>query len=128
MSWNTDSIDQAKHIEWFNTAVKDRKRIFLIGEIEDRKIGMIRFDVCTENRKAWKVNIVIAPESRGQGFGTCLLTHAISYFHSKLPEASLIAEVKNSNTASQNLFERLGFTKTELDGEKLEYKQPQYKY
>ena len=127
-SWNVDLIDKATHIKWFNAAVKDQKRIFLMGELGDRKIGMVRFDACTEDIKAWKVSIMISPESRSQGIGASLLTHAISYFHSKLPGASLIAEVKNSNTASRHLFERLGFSITGLEGEKLEYKLSLYSH
>ncbi len=88
---------------------------------------MVRFDVCAEDIHIWKVNIIIAPESRSQGLGGNLLTHAISFFYSKLPEALLIAEVKKNNTASQNLFERLGFLKAEINGEKLEYKHSKYK-
>jgi ribosomal protein S18 acetylase RimI-like enzyme len=122
MSWRTDPIDPASHIEWFNAAVNDQAKILLIGNFEGKKIGMVRFDVYAEDMHIWKVNIVIAPESRSQGFGGSLLTHAISLFYSKLPEAFLIAEVKKNNTASQNLFERLGFLKAEIDSEKLEYK------
>lgn len=122
MSWTVAPIDEAAHTIWFNAAIKDPQRIFLIGGLGDKKIGMVRFDVCAEDMNAWKVSIMIAPESRNQGVGTRLLTHAISYFRERFPEVCLIAEVKNSNTASQYLFERLGFLKTGLDGEKLEYK------
>jgi len=127
MSWTLDYIDPANHIKWFNAAISDRSRILLIGEFEDKKIGMVRFDACDEDIHTWTINIVIAPESRSQGFGSILLFRAISFFNSKLPDDSLIAEVKRRNTASQILFERLGFEKAEIDGEKLEYKLQNYK-
>jgi RimJ/RimL family protein N-acetyltransferase len=127
MSWNTDAIDPENHVKWFTAAVYDHSRILLIGEIEDKKIGMVRFDVCVEDRYTWKVNILIAPESRNQGVGYILLIHAISFFHSKLPRALLIAEVKSINTASQKLFEKIGFSKEDFDSRKLECNHLVYK-
>lgn len=128
MSWNKDAIDPENHIKWFNAAVNDRSRILLIGEIEDKKIGMVRFDVCTEEIYTWKVSILIAPESRNQGVGYILLINAISFFHLKIPEALLIAEVKTTNTASRKLFEKGGFSKEEVSSQKLKCDHLIYKY
>jgi len=121
MSWNVGLIDKATHIKWFNASIENRNRILLIGELGEMKIGMIRFDLLPKNVNVWKVSIMVAPESRSQGIGTNLLTHAIAHFHSKFPDASVLAEVKASNTASHSIFERLGFSKIEFSEEKTIY-------
>lgn len=121
MSWNVEIIDKATHIKWFNTSVTSRNKLLLIGELGKRKIGMVRFDRLTADMKSWKVSIMVSPDSRSQGVGTNLLTQATSYFHEKFPGALLIAEVKASNTASRYLFERVGFSKIEFNGQKMLY-------
>jgi len=121
MSWNVGLINKATHIKWFNASIENRNRILLIGELGEMKIGMIRFDLLPKNVNVWKVSIMVAPESRCQGIGTNFLTHAIAYFHPKFPDASVLAEVKASNTASHSIFERLGFSKIECSEEKTIY-------
>ena len=121
MSWNDDIIDKKTHIEWFNASIENRKRILLIAELKEMKVGMIRFDLLPKIVKVWRVSIIVAPESRNQGLGANLLTQAIVYFHSKFPGASVLAEVKASNTASHSIFERVGFSKIEFSEEKNVY-------
>ena len=121
MSWNNDIIDKKTHIEWFNDSIENRKRILLIAELEEMKVGMIRFDLLPKIVKVWRVSIIVAPESRNQGLGANLLTQAIVYFGSKFPGASVLAEVKASNTASHSIFERVGFSKIEFSEEKNVY-------
>lgn len=122
MSWNVNKVEKAAHIKWFDDSVKDQNRIFLIGELGGRKAGMVRFDALVEESNAWKVSIMVSPELRNQGVGTDLLKLAIQYFHSKLPESVLVAEVKKENEASKKLFERHNFELMEFDSKKLVYK------
>ena len=121
MSWRGDAVDPADHMEWFSAAVTDQEKIFLIGQINGNNIGMIRFDELIRDTKCWRISIIIAPEYQGLGYGICLLTQAIAYFHLKNPKIVLVAEVKKSNIASQRLFEKLGFSRVTSDDEGIEY-------
>jgi RimJ/RimL family protein N-acetyltransferase len=112
-------IDEEQHKAWFSKALQDPWRILLIGTYQNRMVGMIRFD--RNHGKLWETNIVIAPESRGRGLGKLFLEMALKYFFSKHPEASLLAEIKRCNTASQRLFCSLGFVCCEDAGELLRF-------
>lgn len=121
MSWSDGVVDPADHMEWFSAAVADQEKIFLIGQIDGNKIGMIRFDALLRDKQSWRISIIIAPESRGLGHGVCLLTRAITYFHLINPRTILVAEVKTTNIASRRLFEKLGFSQVASDEEGIEY-------
>ena len=107
MSRNSDIIEVAHHQTWFNQALKDTDRLVLIGSFGNNKIGMVRFDKLSPNQ--WEINIVLAPEARGQGFGKQLTNMALQHFISKYPDVLLLAEIKKRNVASLKLFESVGF-------------------
>jgi RimJ/RimL family protein N-acetyltransferase len=100
MSRTSDLVEQTSHMAWFNAAINDPNRTWLIGEIEGQKIGMVRFDHGEET----EVSININPACRGRGLGFRLLTHALGYV-----SGPLVAEIKANNLASQRVFERAGF-------------------
>lgn len=128
MSWGTELISCETHFVWFPTVIHKAEIKLFIGEFQSKKIGMVRFDNDAEVTNAWKVSIVVAPECRGHGLGKMLLANAVSRFLDTHFDALVIAEVRNTNFASQNLFEKAGFMKENLDGEKLIYKFPGHKY
>ena len=120
MSRSGTVIEEDEHRAWFARVLEDPDRLLLVGTHAGRKIGMVRFD--RHAPAQWEVNIVMAPEVRGQGFGKRLLATAIEHFFSLNLEASLVAEVKGANTASHRLFCSLGFARDTDDcGEFVRY-------
>ena len=115
MSRSSAVIEEDHHRAWFARALKDPGRILLLGTDAAQKIGMVRFD--RHGAVQWEINIIIAPEVRGQGLGRHLLSMAIAHFFSLNPEASLLAEVKEDNAASHRLFASLGFAREAPDGD-----------
>lgn len=107
MSRNNDIIEDTQHRIWFNQALQDSKRLFLVGMYAEKKIGMVRFD--QQQLKRWEINICLAPEARGKGMGKLILKSALLHFLSQYPEASIIADIKKINLASLRLFESMGF-------------------
>ena len=117
-SLNTDEILWESHEEWFTHALACRTRhIFMIEALsnaETRPIGMCRFDVDGETAE---VSINLAPVMRGKGLAVGVLRSAITYFWSAdLHNTEIIAQVREENTASRRLFERVGFSTKSSDG------------
>ena len=106
MSKNSEMIDEARHLEWFRAAIADPQRLLLIGEHENQKIGMVRFDY---EGNAWKVSINLAPQMRGKGFGYLLLKSGLNFLRSVKNADSIFAEIKAGNNASLSIFSKCGF-------------------
>jgi len=100
MSRTQDLVEEAGHVAWFSKAINDPRRTVLIGEVDDQKIGMVRFD----HGDGTEVSININPPFRGRGLGYQLLSDALAYV-----SGPIIAEIKEENLASLRLFERAGF-------------------
>ena len=105
MSRTPDEVQEAAHIEWFNTALDDPRRTLLIGEADGHKVGMVRFDQGQDT----EVSITVNPACRGRGLGQALLAEALKWVR-----GDVVAEVRPENLVSQRLFERAGFTFTGL--------------
>jgi RimJ/RimL family protein N-acetyltransferase len=101
MSRASGEVGETAHLEWFEKALGDPRRTLLIGELEGRKIGMVRFDHGDEV----EVSININPACRGQGLSYALLTESMTWVR-----GPVVAEIRPENLASQRLFERAGFS------------------
>lgn len=100
MSRTQEAIDLASHMAWFSDALADPRRTLLIGEVDGRKVGMVRFDRGAE----LEVSINVNPAHRSQGHGHGLLSRAMETM-----KGDVWAEIREENEASQRLFERAGF-------------------
>jgi RimJ/RimL family protein N-acetyltransferase len=120
MSRNNAPIGEQAHNAWFERARRNRDRVLLVGVVLGRPIGMVRFDRlnCTAS---WEINIALAPEERGKGMGKMLLALALSRFFATYPEATLLAEINQSNVVSRRLFESAGFFHESSDGAMLQF-------
>ena len=101
-------VDPDQHMTWFNGVMADPEKLLMIGEIEGRRIGMVRVDLAqSEEGAIGTVSINIAPEVRRQGYGRLLLGQAISHVKDKV--SLFHARVLDANTSSRRLFESLQF-------------------
>jgi len=80
-----------------------------------KDIGRLR--VVRSSESIYIGGIQILPEFQGQGIGTAILEELIK--ESNEQNIPIILEVHNVNTKARAFYERLGFTKTEVMGEKL---------
>lgn len=113
-------IGAAEHHAWFAGRLQDSVncRIY-IGETADAiPVGYVRFDRMIDG---WRISYALAPQFRGRGMGGVLLNGGITELAQTESEETLIAEVKRSNSASQRVFESLGFT-TEHGGDVIAYR------
>lgn len=105
MSINPSPISIEQHREWFKRSLCSSHITMVIGEFENKRIGVCRFDLNYCQSEAL-VSINLNPKYRGKGFGKQFLIEAIKFFDSAL---LLKARVKNTNLASIKIFEKAGF-------------------
>lgn len=120
MSRNGSLIAEEEHRVWFRKALRNPDCCLMIGEYSGVSVGMVRFN--REEGCEWEVSINVAPEMRGKGVGKKLLIAAMSHFAAKHSGASLSAEIRPLNKASQHLFESVGFSLVSCVGDILHYK------
>ena len=68
---------------------------------------MIRFDRIEKDR--FRAHIAVAPAARGSGLGHAILRLGCDRLIHEYPDATIVAEVRFENIASQCIFEANGF-------------------
>ena len=105
-SVNMDEVPWDSHIAWLTKSLTNPNRTLLIAESLGIPVGTVRCDLDHEKVPPAELSWTVAPESRGQGFGTAMILKAVEYFGGPL---RII--VKPSNQASLKLAEKAGFRK-----------------
>jgi UDP-2,4-diacetamido-2,4,6-trideoxy-beta-L-altropyranose hydrolase len=108
-AFNSEPISWEKHQEWFKAKIKDPKSILLTFECPYGPVGQIRLDG-DATRKT--ISYSVARQYRGKGIGKKIMSEVIE--GSPPFSRRFLAEVKKENLASVNIFEKLGFQRTEL--------------
>ena len=122
MSFNNSKISYNEHCAWFKESLNNPLKLIYIGEKEDNRIGVCRFDLDKNNLIA-EISININPIFRGKGFGKDLLISSINKFE-KENKFLLVAFIKKENLASQTLFEYVGFTSSSYHDGIIKYERP----
>ena len=78
-------------------------------------VGLQRESMAKLAHKAFIWGMYVAPEARGQGVGTLLLEHALSYAESTLHTRQVNLGVNTRNTAAIALYKKLGFVEYGLE-------------
>ncbi len=109
-SGNKQEIDWDEHRQWFEQRLLKNSGPILIGEINDKAVGVVRFDISNDEAS---VSIYLVPDAGFKGWGGCLLNQAESWLRQHHPEvAKLHAQVMPNNEASKKLFAKLSYTST----------------
>jgi ribosomal protein S18 acetylase RimI-like enzyme len=114
MSRQGGAISEVAHMKWYSQAVGDPGRLLLIGVLDGKSIGIVRFDRLGEALR--EVSITTAPEARGQGLARHFLGMALKYLYAVCSPASVLAVVRLNNEPSLKLFHALGFKRESDDG------------
>jgi UDP-2,4-diacetamido-2,4,6-trideoxy-beta-L-altropyranose hydrolase len=107
------------HHTWFRCKLADGNCMILIGH--DRygmPVGQVRFDLDADTAT---VDVSVDPAMRGCGAGELLMQRALDTLRSGGCGKTVIAEVLLANTASQRMFERLGFQAVGRDNSRIRY-------
>lgn len=107
-SVNAQEISWNQHSQWFEQQLKNSNCPILIGEIDTKPVGVVRFDISTNEAK---VSIYLVPDSEFKGWGGCLLDQAEVWLHHHYPEVTTLhAQVLPNNEPSKKLFTKLNYT------------------
>ncbi len=101
-SRNPEPIKRDDHQSWFAAVLADMDRVLLIGCIENRPVGVVRFDLESD---VAEVSIYLVPEGGFAGQGRGLLLSAERWLKLNRPDIKRIrAGVLGDNVSSQQLF------------------------
>lgn len=109
MAFHTEPILWENHIRWFKSKVDSPKSHLLLCYHGKSPIGQVRFDIL-EGGEA-EIDISVAKEGRGKGYGKAMLKAAIEYEHCMNEIQSFVSEVKEENASSNRMFLSCGFEK-----------------
>lgn len=115
-SFSQEPIAPVDHHHWFDKGLTDPNRLLLIATAADGcPIGQIRFDRQPFNEHAVvseaKLGLSLDRCARGYGLAAELVKLGLQAMEQRWgPSIEVVAEVLNSNTASNACFARAGFT------------------
>lgn len=107
MAFHTEPIPWENHIKWFKSKLESPKSDLMVCYHGTEPIGQVRFDILDEGEA--EIDISIAKESRGKGFGKAMLKASIEYEHCMNGVKTFVSEVKEENASSNRMFSACGF-------------------
>ncbi len=107
-SVNTSPISLKDHTNWFYAKLKSKNSLLYIISKNGIPLGQVRFD---KEKNSAEIDYSIAKGYRGKGYGEIVLKNAIKEYYNKFPKDTIIAKAKESNIASNRVFEKSGFKK-----------------
>lgn len=109
-SFNTNPIEYEQHCNWFQKTVANQNVLFFLVFDGDNFIGQIRLNRENEQSTECVISLSIAKEYRGKHIAGKFLELGIAELKKNWYNIkSVVAEVKDENTASNALFLREGF-------------------
>lgn len=95
------------HRIWFHNSLKNPDRMLLIGEIDNKPVGVLRYDF-SENEAL--ISVYLVPGGQGQGVGSQLIRCGSLWLKEHCPNIKAInAEIFKENVASLRAFESAGY-------------------
>ena len=106
-SFRSEIISLEEHQRWFQKALDDPNVSIFIMMLDAQPIGQVRL---TLDDNIQLIDYSIDVEHRKHGFGTLILSMVEQHCDQTLP---LVGKVRLTNVASQKVFEKLGYERTE---------------
>ena len=107
-SVNEQEISWSEHSQWYEQQLGNSNRPILIGEIDTKPVGVVRFDVSINEAE---VSIYLVPDSEFKGWGGYLLNQAEVWLRHHYPEVTTLhAQVLPNNEPSKKLFTKHNYT------------------
>jgi spore coat polysaccharide biosynthesis protein SpsF len=107
-------IGREEHARWFGAKVDDPGVRLRVATVRGEAVGIVRVDV---RGGVGEVGIAVAPNHRGQGFGTALLEALLADLATDPQVVALTASIHEGNTPSMRAFARVGFHPAGADGD-----------
>jgi len=111
-SFDSNAITFSDHEKWFQDKLDNKNEVMLMAVDQKKDVGHIRF--CLENNQV-EVNINVAPDERGKGYGAEMLKMAVPWLFKHHGAQKVIAYIKPDNLASIKTFQKAGFRVCDLE-------------
>lgn len=116
-SKSNSAVSSSQHKNWFEDRIlRNSQEPYFIFTKNNHDIGSVRFDLIEQNSKVFLTSIIINPEFYGLGFGSKVLSLAISQMIQNFSKLDLTAEIHDENKASIKIFKRNHFKLIYIDG------------
>jgi RimJ/RimL family protein N-acetyltransferase len=103
-SENQELISKEEHSFWFaNRLSQIPNQPFWMFQKKLEPVGTVRLDF-GPNEQVFRISILVAPLSRGEGYGGKMLAISIEKFYELHPEVNIRAKVHKENFASSAIF------------------------
>ena len=100
------------HRQWYRKTLDNPNRVLLIGELDGKPIGVLRYDL-TDNEAL--ISVYLVPGTQGQGIGSELIRSGSRWLRQQYPRiATVKAEIFRENVASLRAFEAAGYNEHHL--------------
>lgn len=109
--FSSDIVDFDTHKAWFKKMLVNKNEYAYILIDNNIPIGQVRLSVNGTNAN---ISYSIAKEYRGKGYGVDILRLVTEKAFNEMPNITLVGEVFDTNIASQQVFEKLGFEKQKI--------------
>lgn len=107
VSFNKHSITPEQHSQWFRHALLNPDRLLLIGELKEKPVGVVRFDI---DGNSAEVSIYLIQEADSKGLGQSLLRSAEQWLKANKNDIYTIkANIIEENSISQRFFTHAGY-------------------
>jgi RimJ/RimL family protein N-acetyltransferase len=120
-SSSTEEISLESHRAWLKQRIaRQDNEPFWIIELSHQLVGFIRLDLKRFSDSTFVISILIDNDFRGAGIGQA----ALKLMQNSLGDSRrfrVLAKVHKNNIASKSLFEKSGFTVSEIGLDFLEY-------
>jgi len=105
--FNRDLIPFEVHQEWFEKCLNSENRVILIGEIDNKAIGVLRYDLTDAEAL---ISVYLVPGKQPPGTGSQLIAAGSAWVRENYPHIKKVnAEILCKNTASVKAFEKAGY-------------------
>lgn len=105
--FDAEPIPLETHRLWYRRTLDNPNRILLIGEIDSKPVGVLRYDFSGEEAL---ISVYLVPGGQGQGVGSELIRRGSCWLREKHPEIKIVnAEIFPENVASLRAFESAGY-------------------
>lgn len=108
VSFNQEAISLEQHAKWFRDSLSNKHRILLIGQLGEKPVGVVRFDL---DENSAEISIFLIQHKDTKGFGQSLLCSAENWLKENKSNVSVIkANIVEKNIISQRFFEHAGYS------------------
>lgn len=110
-SYNSDYIEWADHVLWFNNLLSYPESIIYIAEINGKSAGYVRFEY---KQEATIISIYVDDQYRGMGFSQRFIRECTQKYKGDFGDKTITAYIKQKNKPSLKAFENSGYSKSDV--------------